>query len=166
MNSKEALRTIFINCKEEMIDKNGCVVNSENLVKTILQDLDRLEKLEKDLKQTKLNFKNSQTHSRTHYKKLLDRYMSLEKENQELLVYKNVAQGIATKLKIENDKLKKVIEILKRFNFNLNETRHNSTGWEIWTDSLLESEELTQKEYDLLKEVLENERNGESKKED
>lgn len=43
----------------------------------------------------------------------LDRLENLEKENQELLVNKNVAQGIATKLKEENDKLKKVLWILK-----------------------------------------------------
>ena len=34
----------------------------------------------------------------------------LEKGNQELLVNKNVAQGIAKKFKEENDKLKKVID--------------------------------------------------------
>lgn len=46
-------------------------------------------------------------------KQSLDRLEKLEKENQELLVNKNVAQGIATKLKEENNKLKKVIKILK-----------------------------------------------------
>ena len=51
-------------------------------------------------------------------------------------------------------KLEKVIEILKRFHFKLNETRHNNTGFELWTDSLLEYEEITQEEYELLKEYL------------
>lgn len=55
----------------------------------------------------------------------------------------------------ENEKLNKVIEILKRFNFTITETRHNNTCFEIYTDSLLEYEELTQQEYELLKEVLE-----------
>ncbi len=54
----------------------------------------------------------------------------------------------------ENEKLKKAIEILKRFNFSVNATRHNTSGFEIWTDSLLEAIELTEQEYELLKEVL------------
>ena len=45
----------------------------------------------------------------------LDRLEQLEKENQELLVNKNVAQGIAIKLKEENDKLKQLIKQLKNF---------------------------------------------------
>lgn len=40
----------------------------------------------------------------------LDRLEKLEKENQELLVNKNVAQGIATKFKEENDRLKKAFD--------------------------------------------------------
>ena len=54
------------------------------------------------------------------------------------------------------EKLEKVIEILKRFHFKLNETRHNNTGFELWTDSLLEYEEITQEEYELLKGILED----------
>lgn len=57
----------------------------------------------------------------------------------------------------ENEKLKKAIEILKRFNFSINETRHNNSGFEVWTDSLLEAQELTQQEYELLEEVINNE---------
>lgn len=57
-------------------------------------------------------------------------------------------------LEKENKKLKKALEILKRFNFSINETRHNNSGFEIWTDSLLEAQELTQQEYEFLKEVL------------
>lgn len=78
MTSKEALRTILINCKDLCIDKNYNVIHLEDLVKIILQDLERLEKL--------------------------------EKENQELLINKNVAQKIATKLKNDNDKLQKLLE--------------------------------------------------------
>ena len=55
------------------------------------------------------------------------------------------------------EKLEKAIEILKRFHLNVNETNHNNTGYEIWTDSLLETQEITQEEYELLKEVLESE---------
>ena len=40
----------------------------------------------------------------------LERLEQLEKENQELLINKNVAQKIATKLKNDNDKLQKLLE--------------------------------------------------------
>ena len=50
MNSKEALKTILINCKDLLVDKNGNVVKLEDLIKTIKQDLDRLEMLEKENK--------------------------------------------------------------------------------------------------------------------
>lgn len=54
------------------------------------------------------------------------------------------------------EQLKKALDILKRFHFQLNQTRHNSTGYEMWIDSLLETEELTKEEYELLEEVLGN----------
>lgn len=88
----------------------------------------------------------------------------LEKENQELkeknkkwqqLFGCDLCEALGREmLKEENTKQKKALDILKRFHFQLNQTIHNSTGFEIWIDSLLETEELTKEEYELLKEVL------------
>ena len=86
MNSKEALETIGMtktnNIKSESLSKPRVMYLVKELrkkeIQTIKQDLDRLEKL--------------------------------EKENKVLLVNKNVAQGIAKKLKEENDKLKKALD--------------------------------------------------------
>lgn len=47
MKSKKALRTILINCKDLLVDENYNVVQLESLIKIILQDLKRLEELEK-----------------------------------------------------------------------------------------------------------------------
>ena len=51
MESKEALKTILINCKDLLVDKNGNVVKLEDLIKIIKQDLERLGKLEEENKQ-------------------------------------------------------------------------------------------------------------------
>lgn len=56
MTSKEALRTIYINCKDLLVDKNSNVVRLEYLVKIILQDLVRLEKLEEAIEILKDKF--------------------------------------------------------------------------------------------------------------
>lgn len=47
---------------------------------------------------------------KTIIEKDLNRLEKLKKENQELLINKNVAQKIATKLKNDNDKLKEVLK--------------------------------------------------------
>ena len=69
MTSKEALEEIIDYIKHERNDEHipffvKCYINDIN------KDLDRLKKIEKELKQTKSNFKNSQTHSKKCYKKL------------------------------------------------------------------------------------------------
>lgn len=85
-------------------------------------------------------------------KKDLDKFKKLEKKNQELLVNKNVAQGIATKLKEENIKLKKVIEVFKSFKIILKDD-----GNELYTLKFaFDIYGLTPEEYKLLKEVFEN----------
>ena len=48
MTSKEALKTIFINCKDLLVDENYNVVKSEDLIKIIIQDLKRLEMFEEN----------------------------------------------------------------------------------------------------------------------
>ena len=44
MNSLEALKTIYINCKDLLVDENYNVVKLEDLIKTIKQDLELFEK--------------------------------------------------------------------------------------------------------------------------
>ena len=128
---------------------------------------DKFKKLEKELKQTKLNFKNSQTHSKNCYKKLKEKFdrvkevyhrnyeliqenEKLKQENQELIVNKNVAQGIAKKQKVENDKTKEAIEILKDF-FII----HQKNGDYLITATGFDR--LSQMDYELLKSVFEEE---------
>ena len=176
MTSKECLEEILSMLNYEQIDE----CDKKSLLRTIKQDLDRLEKIEKELKQTKRNFKNSQTHSKNCYKKLKEKYTRLERayKNNEVMVRDlnelinrnlelkkvrdnysdqlNYVWNIVNSLKDENTKLKQAIKILMRFKFTLHHTNCNRTGYEMYTDSLLEYEPLTKEEYDLLKEVLES----------
>lgn len=137
MTSKEALEHICKTCDNKSCpwkhyEKSRCAFYG-----VIKQDLGRLEKVEKDLKQTKSNFKNSQTHSRNCYKKLLDRYMGLEKENT---------------------KLKKSIEILNKYPKMINDSvRFDSPyGIQLMLGVSKEEAEEIKKGYRLLKEVLDN----------
>lgn len=75
----------------------------------------------------------------------LERLEQLEKENQELLINKNVAQKIAIKLKNDNDKLKNAIVSKKRIQ-SLRETANPIY------------EVVLHIPQNLLKEVLENEK--------
>ena len=88
----------------------------------------------------------------------LDRLEQLEKENQELVVNKNVAQGIAIKLKEENDRLKKALEILKdKFKFELGVSVVKEKYY--YSLEFLYNNQyftISQEEYKLLKEVLDN----------
>ena len=55
------------------------------------------------------------------------------------------------------EKLEKVIEILKIFNFTLYIVKdNNETSFRIYTNHLLETQVITKEEYELLKGVLEN----------
>ena len=97
MNSKECLYEILGMLNYEQMD----VCEKHNYLKVISQDLDRLEQLEKSVehyeatikrwgekyhllekqyKQTKSNFKNSQTHSKNCYKKLKEKYIKTLQE--------------------------------------------------------------------------------------
>lgn len=97
--------------------------------------------------------------------KALDRLESLENENDELLdkklelVVKNKQQDMfIEKLIQENEKLKNVIEILKDKRINLVFFRACKDIKEVNLYRSVENK-LTQQEYELLKEVLENEKN-------
>ena len=169
MNSKEALEKILNHkCYEK---ESSCWDYVKTLfqeeVATIEKDLDRLEVLEKELKQTKLNFGNSQTHSKNCYKKLKGKYVELEKENRELKKVRdnysdqlNYVWNIVNSLKDENTKLKQAIEILKEnlhislveepiypncANYYINQ--YNKFGNGCLTI-------ITQENFDLLKEVI------------
>lgn len=126
MNSKGALKRLFLN--SYTIEELSVIHSDLKDYDLVLQELDRLEKL--------------------------------KKENQVLLVNKNVAQGIAKKLKEENDKLKKVIKILKDKNVDIYEllkskniVEYNNLTWSRYDFG---GDELTEEEYNLLKEVLSN----------
>lgn len=120
------------------------------VIKKDLDKLEKLKKLEKELKQTKLNFKNSQIHSKNAYKRLKEKYGKLEERHKEC--YARNFEVI-----IENTKLKKVIEILKYTNVNWVELKFSSNVT-VYNTVVQNSDfdELTQKEYELLKEVFEN----------
>ena len=189
MNSKEALDNIAVEFDEMgMICSNiaykdfwekdlhfkeifGCEYE------IIMKDLDRLEQLEKELKQTKLNFRNSQTHSKNCYKKLKEKYIELQYDYNDLqkvydiqeedydqlfekfLKSEEENQGVKddnTRLwhslecaNNENAKLKQAIKILEDRKHIL---KYNGI------DGALELGWLTKKEYELLKEVLESDR--------
>lgn len=147
MNSKEALDNL-VHCKsitrcKECRHKSLCTMERDfNIIK---QDLDRLEKLEKENELLKLD--NQDLHNqikknvKEHYKEFMEDYDCLLEEYHEL--YKVW------------EKLKKVIEILKDY-------------FEIWLN--YEEEEIfggfeingyhqiNKQEYELLKEVLGNEK--------
>lgn len=89
-------------------------------------------------------------------KKELNRLEQLEKEN---LGVKDDNTRLWHSLECANNeisKFKTAINILNKFNFKVETTNCNRTGYEMYTDSLLEYEPLTKEEYDLLKEVLES----------
>lgn len=96
-------------------------------------------------------------------KEALDHLEQLEKENQELKEYfDQIASGdTIINLFRENVKLKKVIEILKdKLNIRLH-ILTNTDGSKIYEIEFIFTyystiHEITQQEYDLLKEVLEN----------
>lgn len=75
---------------------------------------------------------------------------SIKKESKHLVLTLDELKEIQSADK-RLRKLEKIISILKRFNFKINTTRHNNTGYEIWIDEI-DNLELTQKEYDLLNE--------------
>ena len=92
----------------------------------------------------------------------LDRLEKVEKENQELVVNKNVAQGIAIRLKEENDKLKKALEILKdKLNIDISTNGNVDNYYKYYLDFQNSTNTrtlvpITQEQYGLLKEVLGN----------
>ena len=96
--------------------------------------------------------------AREKLEKDLAQLEKLEKKNKELLVNKNVAQGIAIKLKEENEKYKNAIEILKDYRLKIRYIESIDKAPQIifnpQDDGVVS---INQEEYELLKEVLNNE---------
>ena len=139
LNSKEALERLLEMAIENGLWKSGLVEDLEN---TIKQDLDRLEKLEKE--NEKLKCKNHD---------LLDEKLEIVLNNY------NQSMGIVELMRIFIE-FKKVIKILKDKNVDIYEllkskniVDYNNLTWSRYDFG---GDELTQEEYDLLKEVLEN----------
>lgn len=78
----------------------------------------------------------------------LEKLKKLEKKNKELLINKNVAQKIAIKLKNDNDKFKKVIEIFIKF-IDI----HKPIDFDTFLNFYYNEDDIC-----LVKEVLKNER--------
>lgn len=136
MTSKEALETIGM--------------TKTNNIKSASLSKPRVMYLVKELRKKEINA----------IKQDLNKLEKLEKENLVLLVNKNAAQSIAKKFKQENDKLKKIIEILKNKNVDIyellkskNVVDYNNLTWSTYD---FNGVELTDEEYSLLKEVLGN----------
>lgn len=168
MNSKEALERLNkhfnLDCYSFDSDENSKVTEYS----IIKQDLERLEQLEKQIKrwyekyafvekelvQTKKNFRNSQTHSKNCYKKLKEKYKKLQKENEKFLVNKNLAQILAVKYKKALDILKEKLDIKLEIHHNGGCTLNHK----IISNCVIPNERclryLEVEEYELLKEVL------------
>ena len=107
MTGKEALDNMALTFDEGgyFPSQLGCIDGHfkdvfEDEIKIIEKDLECLEKVKKELRQTTNNFKNSQTNSRLAYKKLLNKYMKLEKEN---VILKNKNNLIKLEIFNEHD---------------------------------------------------------------
>lgn len=85
---------------------------------------------------------------------------ALETENKILLVNKNVAQGIAKKFKEENDKLKQALDtLIRKLDIRLTKTENYDTAetyYSVYNENSCEV--LYPEEYELLKEVLKNDK--------
>lgn len=184
MTSKEALEKLYYGIGSEKEYNESYMIIYKDL-----ERLEILEKENQELKETlnktrkmglEIIEENKQLSNELHklncYRnielneniKLKNQILSLEldtcipelrKENKELLVNKNVAQGIATKLKEENEKLKKVINYLELiFNLevkeyhNLDKTNSYALIYRIGLEKYAIS--IDKEQYELLKEVL------------
>lgn len=143
MNSKELIKKIDIgrvgNGTQTYNDM--CLILNKEETLEHLQYVEQLEKENQELKET-LN------ETRKMGLEIIEEKKQLSNELHKLNCYRNIELNEITKLK-------KALEILKRINFTLNETRHNNTSIEVWINSLFEFVELSQEEYELLKNTLE-----------
>lgn len=150
-----------------------------------LEQLKYIEHLEKELKQTKLNFRNSQTHSKNCYKKLKEKYTRLERayKNNEVMTrdlnelinrnlelkdeLKRSQETINAwmenhkKLIIDNGKMKKALDIFERQYIHIYYLRRteNVEEYNKMIDKFDEYDlfdYLIEEDYELLKQVFES----------
>lgn len=168
MTPKEALNIIQDNITPRTL---GILTVEFNIVEKALDRLELLEKENRVIKNSILGTTEIEWINENH--KLTQENEELQKENQELTKQKNAtielmklmtldndiveSALILDKYKTENEKLKKAIEILKvktNLKIETNEQNNPFITYDIWGSSA-----ITKKEYELLKEVLENENN-------
>lgn len=136
MTSKEALEILYRNCPMTVVRESDEIkLYSEYLVELITQDLERLEKLENENQELKELYAFERQLNRNQY--------GIIKEFYE----KNL------KLEDENEKLKKVIEILKNKVVSI-PLLFDTKNVEEFNAIAPPQNQLTQEEYDLLKEFL------------
>ena len=122
----------------------------EEMANKVIKELDSIEELKKQNELLQMEVNDTYSSSQ-------DIIYELNEAIQQLKINKNLAQALAINFQKENEKLKKAIEILKdKISISVNRTV-------VWFETekgcvILKID--TQQEYELLKEVLGNERNS------
>ena len=117
------------------------------------ENIKEKSKLEKELKQIKLNFKNSQIHSKNCYKNLKEKYNRLL-SSVEYLREENVS--LENEIDFLRNQAKEVIDILinKRINIRFLQECKDVNQYNNWVSNLMNYLELTEGEFYLLKEYF------------
>ena len=139
MTSKEALDKLYMACDSNLLYEQCGILFPTTLTDIIEQDLERFKLIEEDY--YSLN---------KEYEWIEFENVKLKQENKELLVNKNVAQGIAIKYKKALDIFKSKIELPLEDDFDVI-NKDNVHLYHLRVKALVNEEE-----YNLLKEVLEN----------
>ena len=151
MTSKEALEqlNIFISREKHINSEKNKIVN--DCVSQIKQALERLEVLEKNSDKVIKDSVN-----------LINKNLELQQTNEKLEKDNNTLEALLSQTKIdyvktlsENEKLKKVIEFLKnKLTVEIKQHICSDSYYLDYSDYCYVDSNLTQQEYDLLKEVL------------
>lgn len=140
MTPKDALQIILDNLTPRVL---GIFPVEFHIVKEALDRLELLEKNNQEIEKLYLN-------ENKHWCETID---SLRKENQELKFDNELICKLAYDRQVENEKLKKIIEIIinKRINVVFFKACKDIKEANIYRSK---ENKLTQQEYDLLKEFL------------
>ena len=132
MTSKEALKQLnnFISREKHINSERNKTINE--CINTIKQDLERLETLEKQNEEL----------------------FGICAKQAYIINNKHIDKTFNEELQEENEKLKKVIEIIKNKRVNLNLLFQEPNTLEAYNNYCLPIYKLTQQEYELLNEVL------------
>lgn len=135
------------------------------LYELIKKDLERKEILELNLDSEKYHLVNENQNLKNRVEDLEISYKELEKENQQLKEElqdlkgnEDIVADYACSLWNKNEKYKKALEILKKFNFKLGQYGNGEYYILIYYAGIPIEIILTQQEYELLNEVLENDK--------